>query len=197
MLFDRRSSAGIADGTVTATFRRWKRTQAVTGHRYRTRGGMIEVDSVDLIEVTEIDRSDAIRAGYPDAGAAIDDLRGEEGTPVYRVRFHRVDEPDPRTVLAEDTGFTSEDVAALAGRLDRIDGRSSHGPWTRSTLEMIAQRPGIRAADLAASFDRDVPSFKRDVRTLKGLGLTLSLEVGYRLSPRGEAFLRRLLDADA
>ncbi len=31
--------------------------------------------------------------------------------------------------------------------------------------------------------------FKRDVRKLKELGLTLSLRVGYRLSPRGEAFM--------
>jgi hypothetical protein len=29
-----------------------------------------------------------------------------------------------------------------------------------------------------------------DVRKLKNLGLTLSLEKGYRLSPRGEAYLR-------
>jgi hypothetical protein len=197
MLFDRRSSDGIADGTVTATFRRWQRTQAVAGHRYRTTGGIIEVDSVDVIEVAQIDASDAIRAGYGDEQALIADLRGEAATPLYRVRFHRVDEPDPRAVLANDTGFTPEDVAALTARLARIDGRSSHGPWTRSVLDAIAQRPGIRAADLAASFDRDVPSFKRDVRTLKEMGLTLSLEVGYRLSPRGEAFLRRLLDADA
>ena len=30
--------------------------------------------------------------------------------------------------------------------------------------------------------------FKRNVRKLKELGLTESLEVGYRLSPRGEAY---------
>ena len=34
--------------------------------------------------------------------------------------------------------------------------------------------------------------FKTDVRKLKELGLTESLEVGYRLSPRGEAVLRAL-----
>jgi hypothetical protein len=28
------------------------------------------------------------------------------------------------------------------------------------------------------------------VRQLKGLGLTISLDVGYRLSPRGKAFLK-------
>ena len=32
-------------------------------------------------------------------------------------------------------------------------------------------------------------SFKTRVRRLKALGLTESLEVGYRLSPRGAAFL--------
>jgi len=31
--------------------------------------------------------------------------------------------------------------------------------------------------------------FKRDVRRLKELGLTVSLSVGYELSPRGQAFL--------
>ena len=31
--------------------------------------------------------------------------------------------------------------------------------------------------------------FKRDVRKLKELGLTESLEIGYRLSPRGVAFM--------
>jgi hypothetical protein len=31
--------------------------------------------------------------------------------------------------------------------------------------------------------------FKANVRKLKRLGLTISLETGYRLSPRGEAYL--------
>ncbi len=33
--------------------------------------------------------------------------------------------------------------------------------------------------------------FKTNVRKLKALGLTESLEVGYRLSPRGRAFLEK------
>jgi len=36
----------------------------------------------------------------------------------------------------------------------------------------------------------DKPSFKRRVRSLKELGLTESLEIGYRLSPRGRRFRR-------
>jgi ribosomal protein S19E (S16A) len=46
---------------------------------------------------------------------------------------------------------------------------------------MVAPDPG-----------RERHPFKTDVRKLKELGLTESLEVGYRLSPRGQALLERL-----
>jgi hypothetical protein len=36
---------------------------------------------------------------------------------------------------------------------------------------------------------QDKLTFKANVRKLKSLGLTVSLEVGYRLSPRGRALL--------
>jgi predicted DNA-binding transcriptional regulator YafY len=49
----------------------------------------------------------------------------------------------------------------------------------------------VRAAELAAELGLETQPFKRDVRKLKELGLTESLEVGYRLSPRGAAFLAR------
>jgi DNA-binding IclR family transcriptional regulator len=71
-----------------------------------------------------------------------------------------------------------------------MDERSSHGPWTRQILELIAASPATRAADLAKRIGWDVPTFKGHVRRLKELGLTESLEVGYRLSPRGDEFLR-------
>jgi Mn-dependent DtxR family transcriptional regulator len=59
-------------------------------------------------------------------------------------------------------------------------------------LELIRDRPEVRAPDLAASLGRETQPFKRDVRKLKELGLTESLERGYRLSPRGRAVLARL-----
>lgn len=36
---------------------------------------------------------------------------------------------------------------------------------------------------------RERPALKTDIRKLKALGLTLGLEGGYELSPRGRAFL--------
>jgi hypothetical protein len=74
-----------------------------------------------------------------------------------------------------------------------MDRGSRHGPWTRRVLALIAARPATRAGDLFAEAGYpDLPSFTRDVRRLKELGLTESLEVGYRLSPRGAAARTRM-----
>lgn len=97
-------------------------------------------------------------------------------------------EPDPRSALAA-TPPSSSDADEIAGKLDATDRRSSHGPWAWATLRAIAADPGRRAPDLAAAFGRETAPFKVDVRKLRALGLTLSLPVGYELSPRGQAVL--------
>jgi DNA-binding IclR family transcriptional regulator len=59
-------------------------------------------------------------------------------------------------------------------------------------LHLIAELPGTDSTELAARAGIDRLKFKQRVRRLKSLGLTESLEVGYRLSPRGEAVLARM-----
>jgi hypothetical protein len=192
MLFEQRFWAGLADGTVTTTFRRWKKRQVVAGNRYRTPAGRLEVESVDIVEPSAITDDEARRSGYPSAAVLLDDLRGQDDLPLYRVRFHHVDEPDERDVLAAQDAMTEADLADLDRQLDRLDRASSHGPWTRATLRLIAEHPAVRAGDLAELAGRELQPFKLDVRKLKNLGLTLSLDIGYRLSARGEAYLRHL-----
>ena len=194
MLFQARFWPLIADGTVTLTFRRWKRRQVVTGHRYRTGHRIVGRVMIEVDDVTEVDRdaitdADAVRAGFADAAALVGQLRGDDDLTVYRIAFHVVDEPDPRSVLAASDALTDADREEIQRRLDRLDRASTHGAWTRAVLEVIAARPATRAADLAEQFGRETLPFKTDVRKLKNLGLTESLEVGYRLSPRGTAFL--------
>ena len=194
MLFAQRFWEPVARGEVTVTFRRWKRRQVIAGHRYRTGhrivGRMIiEVDDVREVDPARIGKADARRAGFPDAETLVAQLRGDDDLPVYRIAFHVVDEPDPRSVLAASAELTTADRDAIQTRLDRLDRASRTGPWTRAVLEVIAAQPATRAADLAVGFGRETQPFKNDVRKLKNLGLTESLEVGYRLSPRGRAFL--------
>jgi hypothetical protein len=191
MLVPQRLGPGIADGSVTVLLRRWTRRHAIAGHRYRTTVGILAVDAVDVIDEADITDEDARAAGAPDAATARAELRGPAGAPVTRVRFHRVEEPDPRAVLAADGDLSDEDVAAIAVRLERMDRASPHGPWTIAALQAIAEHPEVRAGDLASAAGRERLEFKRDIRKLKALGLTLSFPIGYRLSPRGEAFLAR------
>ena len=56
-------------------------------------------------------------------------------------------------------------------------------------LRAIEAAPAVVSTELAAAVGMERPPFKLNVRKLKGLGLTESLEVGYRLSPRGERYL--------
>ena len=192
MQFEARLQRGLVDGTISVCFRRWRRCQVVAGRRYRSPIGLVAVDAVDVLPGDDaITPEDARAAGYTDVADAVADLRPpSDDTTLYRVRLRRIDEPDPRSVLAADDALTVEDRAELDRRLARLDRTSKLGPWTRTVLELIDARPEVRAADLAASLGRERAPFKLDVRKLKALGLTISLEVGYRLSPRGEAYLR-------
>jgi hypothetical protein len=111
---------------------------------------------------------------------------------VYRVAFRYAAERDPRLVLGEHVELSGEEVSKLRSRLDRLDAASPHGAWTRETLALIASQPAVVSTKLAQQLGRERMPFKADVRKLKAMGLTISLEVGYRLSPRGEALLRRM-----
>ena len=187
MLFRKETWGGIADGSVTLAFRRWERPRLRAGSRLRTPAGIIVVDSVDVVDPASITPDEAARAGT-DLDDLLGLLEGRPG-PVHRVEFHRSADPDPRAELASDSRLTLADVAEIAAALTRADARSGE-PWTAATLSLIAAHPGRRAGDLAEMAGRERLEFKRDVRTLKELGLTLSLPVGYRISPRGEAYLR-------
>ena len=190
MLVERRAREGIFDGSVTVLVRRWRQPQATAGHVYRTPAGRIAVDAVTVIDPDALTDADAGAAGYPSADALRAGLRGDDGDPVYLLRVRPAEGPDPRAELAENADLTPTDVAELDRRLDRLDRAGGSGPWTRSALGAIQAEPGRRAGDLAEAAGRERLAYKADVRKLKALGLTISLPVGYRLSPRGEAYLR-------
>ena len=197
MLFERRLREGINAGTITMTFRQWRRSQVVPGGRYRTGADIIEVESVDIVAADEITPDEARAAGYVSADELRADLRGPADLPISRIRFHRVDDADPRAILAANDELDAAQMKELERRLARLDAASPHGPWTAATLSAIGANPGTVSTDLAQAAGLDRFTFKRDVRKLKELGLTLSLTTGYRLSPRGEAYLRRLRDRDS
>ena len=184
---------GIVDGRVELAFRCWERPRVRVGTRLRTFVGLVEVLAVDQVKVEEITEEEALLAGSASLEELVEVVAvwSHKG-PVHRVRL-RFAGPDPRIELRKDDRLSPEDLAKLRARLERMD-RPAAEPWTRKVLELISTSPGTRAADLAEQLGRETLPFKRDVRKLKELGLTESLEVGYRLSPRGAALLAAGLD---
>ena len=190
MLFKQRFWAGLADGSITLTFRRWRGPRVRAGGRYRIPGGMLHVDEVRTVEERAITGADARRAGFRDRAELLAEMPAAAGA-LYRVAFHFVGR-DPREKLRQRTVLSAAEWETLFARLGRLDAASHSGPWTRAVLRLIERHPARRAGDLAAKLGRELLDFKRDVRKLKNLGLTESLEVGYRLSPRGRMVLDRL-----
>jgi len=166
----------------------------VEGRIYRTNAGRIEIDSVREVNPDLIADNDAdvIAADRQNAKDVRRRLRGNEDWPTFLIKFHLVEGPDPREELAASTELSAEDLEDLRDRLAKLDELSRHGAWTAQTLRLIESKPATRAGDLAAEIGRDTAGFKLDVRKLKNLGLTYSLEVGYELSPRGTTYLKSL-----
>lgn len=192
MLFSEDAVPGLRDGSITATFRRWKRAQVRVGGTYRPRSDLaLVVDAVTQVAASSLTDADAVAAGEPDLATLrrrrLRDVADDEV--LFRVDFHHVDVPDPRSVLAVDAALDDDAIAAITARLDRLDRAAAGGPWTRATLACIAQHPGVVSTVLAEELGRERFALKTDIRKLKGLGLTISLGTGYELSPRGQAYL--------
>lgn len=191
MLFDKAALTGIAAGRINLAFRRWRRPTVRQGGTLRSRVGVLSIDAVSIVRLRDISAADAKRAGFDSLSALRAELDKRDEGKLYRIEFHLAAE-DPRIALRQQADLGADEVDALIARLARFDETSTSGPWTRQVLQMIADEPGRRAPDFAERMGLDVPSFKRLVRKLKELGLTESLTVGYRLSPRGRALFERL-----
>lgn len=187
MLFKKPILEGIAAGTVTLAFRRWTRPSVKVGGTLKTAVGVLRFEAVDVIDEAAISVRDAKRAGFASREALLQDLGAEEGRTLYRIAFKRTGD-DPRIALRKDTALDADARADLEKRLARYDAAAAR-PWTMAALQLIAEHPTVAAVELARRLRTEKDTFKINVRKLKGLGLTESLETGYRLSPRGKAFL--------
>ena len=150
----------------------------------------IRVTAIEL--ASKISEDEALRAGFETVTALRSYLtrqkRGDDRA-LYRIEFERVASPPDRRAELARQRVDQAAQADLHKRLAAMDARSTAGPWTVKVLRMIEAAPGKRAADLAAGMKWDTKRFKEHVRRLKALGLTESLEVGYRVSTRGRSLL--------
>ncbi|MCP2341382.1 hypothetical protein [Actinomadura rupiterrae] len=192
MLFRREVLEGIAGGRIDRVFRVWAEPRVRAGSTQRTWAGVIVIDSVTAVTPEEITEDDARHAGFADRAALLTALsKSTKSGGYHRVMLH-LGGPTPEAELRQKADLTGRELDEIKDALDAIDARSRRDPWTRDVLGLIEAHPGLRAVDLAERLGREKLPFKADVRRLKALGLTESLETGYRLSPRGKALMNHL-----
>ena len=179
----------IVDGEVTLVSRRFVRPTVKTGGTLTTPRGVLCIVDVRPTAVSNLGRADAIAAGFPTLKALKDDIAGQRDAPLYRVEV-APGGVDRRAALRE-TKLQPTEADAMIARLDGWDETSKHGPWAWPSLAWIGAHPAQRAQDWADTLGVEKKWIKANIRRLKALGLTESLEVGYRLSPRGKAVLKR------
>jgi hypothetical protein len=191
MIFRQKFLDGIRAGVVTVAFRRWRRPSVKGGGTLLTAVGQLDITSVSRVALDRISTADARRAGYDTREALLADLNARTEGEVYRIELGSI-RADPRIVLRESPPEDHTALAELTRRLHRLDARAGGSPWTQRVLEVLRTHPGVRAGDLCKMVGQEKQPFKINVRKLKTLGLTESLEIGYRLSPRGAALLESL-----
>lgn len=186
MLIKREVLEKIRAGEIDVQFRRWRKATVRPGGTLKTAVGVLSIGRIDPIRAEEVTDAEARRAGFADHADFLRWLDTMKPGELCRIEIGWLGE-DPRAALAARGELSAAELDEAAAALRKLDGRGE--AWTRATLSAIAAHPGRAAEMLAAEAGQEKAAFKARVRKLKELGLTESLDTGYRLSPRGAAVL--------
>ena len=189
MLIKRKILDRIVAGEIDRAFRCWKRPTVKTGGRLRTAVGELAIDDVSEVDPGSLTPDDALKAGYETLAALRSDLAVRSDGKLYRIMVC-YDGPDQRRNLREKHELSDRECAELLDQLERIDRGAGRDAWSTTVLDLIARWPQRRAQELADEVGMEKRAFKRHVRKLGDRGLTESMPVGYRLSPRGKRLLQ-------
>jgi hypothetical protein len=92
MTFTKRLHAGIRSGKITCSVRIWQRPHVKVGGRYRFGDGVIEVDAIRRIELSQVTPALAKRSGFAGVVDLLKIAKHGPGENVYLVEF-RYDSP--------------------------------------------------------------------------------------------------------
>lgn len=191
MLFHREILKKIKDGKVKMAFRRWDKPAVKAGRTQKTKVGVLQFIKITPVpSIKSLTIKDAKAAGYENLEDLIIDLSIRETGKIYKISLKYAGE-DPRIKLRENNKLTKEEITQIISKLQRLDKSSPLGPWTKKVLKAIQKNPGVTSRKVAPTIGfEDYLKYKINVRKLKALGLTISLDIGYKLSPRGKVIYK-------
>src|SRR4029453_15896803 len=137
----------IKSGEITTLFRRWSRPGAKAGGSQMTQGGVIGIDTVDVVAEHDIPDLDARDAGYASVEDLLDHLNYRDD-PIYKIRVY-FKGADPRIALRENDELTETELNEIMSKLAKMDAGSKRGPWTQEYLQLIQDMPATYSGLLA------------------------------------------------
>ena len=188
MLFKTKFSTLIKSKKLETAIRKWTRPTVKENGTLITAAGQLRITSVKKIKYNEITDREIIEAGYANRKELDRELDRKTAGEIYRIKF-KLEGDDPRIKLREHEDLSDVELDTLRKKFQALDARSEIKGWPLRILEAIDKEPGVLAIQLAKKLGYEKMWFKLHVRKLKNLGLTISLERGYKISPRGKVFL--------
>lgn len=194
MLFKQIHLEGIKAGTIDLAYRCWSKEAVHAGSRIKTSVGLVEIKSIGVTDKDKIKKKDAERAGYNSVAELLQTLKPfkDQACEIYRIEVTYFSE-DPRIALREQAKMSDEELEEIKEKLARLNNYSKEGAWTQKVLLTITDHPRMRAIDIAKLTGYEKDWLKLNIRKLKNLGLTISHEIGYEISPRGSEYIERAL----
>ena len=191
MLFKSEHLNQIKTGEISLAFRKWKRPSVKKGTLMNTSIGQVQILDITKIDISSITEKDALKSGFNDLNALIAVLNSRDGGQIYKVEVS-YSNPDPRIELRNDSEITQTDFDKIKAKLNRLDKYSRSGNWTLHILGAIMENPKLNAGQLAEKTGKEKEWLKTNIRKLKNIGLTVSHNPGYTISPRGKIFMEKL-----
>ena len=191
MLFKDIHLKGIKAGKISLAFRRWQKASVRIGTLLHTSVGLIKIDDISEVDESHISETDAVNAGFSSKKELLNSLRKNNTGTVFKIKISYYSE-DPRIELREQTDLTNGHISTLKSKLERLDKFSKQGAWTEKVLLIIRDNPHLKAIEISKQTGFEKEWLKINIRKLKNLGLTISHNVGYELSPLGKVLIEKL-----
>jgi hypothetical protein len=189
MLFKSKFSNLIKAGKIETAFRKWTRPTVKEMGTLITAVGQLRINSVKKINYNAITDREILEAGYASRKELDEELSFKSVGEIYRIKF-KLEGEDPRIELRQHDDLSGVELDALQKKLEALDARSQIKGWPLRILQAVNKEPGLLAVQYASKLGYEKMWFKLHIRKLKNLGLTISLERGYEISPRGKVFLK-------